>query len=153
MNMVSYETVDAFYAAYSTHDVAGLAPLLHDDVEWTISGPAAVLSWCGTRRGKAAVLDLVGRDFPSVLRVVNFTRSSILIDGDQAATLNRLSACRCGDHRVISYRLAHFMRFKDDKVISNMSLIDSFDAAEQMLGHALVAAPALAGDTGDLVLI
>ncbi|MDO8876870.1 MAG: nuclear transport factor 2 family protein [Pseudolabrys sp.] len=134
---VSRAALEAFYEAYATHDTAKLAPMLHDDIEWIISGPVDVLNWCGTRRGKPAVIDLVDRVIPSLFRVVTFTRSSILMDGDQVATLNRLTARRCADDRVISFRLAHFMRFKDDKVIANLSLIDSFDAVEQMLGHSL----------------
>lgn len=134
---VSRAAVKAFYEAYASHDTARLAPLLHDDIEWTISGPVEVLAWCGKRRGKAAVIDLVDRLIPSLFRVVNLTQEAVLIDGDRAATLNRMSARRCEDGRVISYRLAHFMRFRDDQVISNLSLIDSFDAVEQMLGHSL----------------
>ena len=61
----------------------------------------------------------------------------MLVDGDRVATLNRLVARRRTDGRVISYRLAHFMRFRDGKVIENLSLIDSFDAVEQVLGHPL----------------
>jgi ketosteroid isomerase-like protein len=60
-----------------------------------------------------------------------------LIDGDQVATLNRLWAKRTDDGRVISYRLAHFMRFRGGKVVENLSLLDSFDAVEQVLGHPL----------------
>lgn len=148
---VSRAVVEAFYKAYATHDTAGLAPLLHDDIEWTISGPVEVLAWCGKRRGKAAVIDLVDRLIPSLFRVVNLTQEAVLVDGDRAATLNRMSARRCEDGRVISYRLAHFMRFRDDQVISNLSLIDSFDAVEQMLGHSLSVHDA--ARTGDLVAV
>ncbi|MEI8277231.1 MAG: nuclear transport factor 2 family protein [Hyphomicrobiales bacterium] len=148
---VSRAVVKAFYAAYASHDTARLAPLLHDDIEWTISGPVEVLAWCGKRSGKAAVIDLVDRLVPSLFRVVNLVQEAVLVDGDRVATLNRMSARRCGDGRVISYRLAHFMRFKDDQVISNLSLIDSFDAVEQMLGHSLSIHDA--SRSGDLVAV
>lgn len=149
---VSSAVVDRFYETYASQDPGKLAPLLDDNIEWIISGPVDVLSWCGTHRGKAAATDLVDRIFPSLFRVVSFVRSSTLIDGDQAATLNRLTVRRQGDGRVISYRFAHFMRFKDDKLVSMLSLMDSFDAVEQMLGHAL-AVHAEATETGDLVTV
>lgn len=63
----------------------------------------------------------------------------MLIDGDRVATLNRLWAKRKIDGRMISYRLAHFMRFRDGKIVQNLSLLDSFDAVEQVLGHSLTA--------------
>jgi len=129
--------VDAFYKAYAARDANKIGEFLDDDVEWTISGPVDVLPFCGTRHGKAAVLDLIDRLVPEVFRVFSFVPDAMLVDGDQVATLNRLSARRSGDGRVISYRLAHFMRFRDGKVVENVSLIDSFDAVEQVLGHSI----------------
>jgi ketosteroid isomerase-like protein len=139
--------VEAFYEAYIDRDVARIAPFLDDNVEWTISGPVDVLPFCGTRHGKAAVLELIERLVPEVFHVFCFVPSSMLVDGDQAATLNRLWAKRTDDGRVISYRLAHFMRFRDNKVIENLSLLDSFDAVEQVLGHPLGAQADRAGAT------
>jgi ketosteroid isomerase-like protein len=148
---VSRATADAFYAAYSAQDTGRLSPFFHDDIEWIISGPVDVLSWCGTHRGKAEVIHLIDKVIPALFKVVAFSRSSLLLDGDKVATLNRLSLRRHVDGRVISYRIAHFLHFKDDKVIAILSLFDSFDAAEQMLGHALaVHAPS---QTSDLVAV
>lgn len=152
-NAVSREAIDAFYSAYFYHDAGKVAEFLHDDVSWTISGPVDVLPFCGLHRGKAAVLDLVGRVVPSIFRVFSVVRGSTLIDGDRVATLNRLSGRRSDDGRVISYRLAHFMRFRDDKVIENISVMDSFDAVEQLLGHPLAAHAEYTADAGNLVAV
>lgn len=151
--IVSREKLNAFYRAYFYHDAAGAADLLHDDVVWTLSGPVGVLSYCGSYRGKAAVMELVGRVVPAIFRVFNFVQDSLLMDGDRIATLNRLSGRRCADGRVISYRLAHFMRFQDGKVIENLSLMDSFDAAEQVLGQSFDVHREVAALTGDLVAV
>ena len=136
-NSVPRAAVEAFYRAYAERDAAKVAEFLDDEVEWTISGPVDVLPFCGTRHGKAAVLDLIERLVPSVFRIFSFVPDAMLVDGDRAATLNRLSARRKEDGRVICYRLAHFMRFRDGKVVENLSLLDSFDAVEQVLGHPL----------------
>jgi ketosteroid isomerase-like protein len=136
---VSRAVVDAFFAAYIARDIDRIAPFLDDDVKWTISGPVDVLPFCGTCHGKAAVLDLIGRLVPESFQVFCFVPSTMLVDGDQVATLNRLWGRRTEDGRVISYRLAHFLRFRDNKVVENLSLIDSFDAAEQVLGRPLGA--------------
>ena len=147
---VSRATVEAFYRAYGARDIARAAAYIADDVEWSISGPIDVLPFCGVYRGKAAVLDMMERVVPRVFDIVKFEASAMLIDGDRVATLNRLSAEHKGDGRIISYRLAHFMRFRDDKVAENLSLLDSFDAVEQVLGHSLTAhEPAL----GDLIAV
>ncbi|MCF8476794.1 MAG: nuclear transport factor 2 family protein [Pseudolabrys sp.] len=143
-NSVTRELVDAFYEAYASQEPGRVAPFLHDDVEWTISGPVDVLSFCGTRHGKAAVADLSDRVIPGVFRVVSFSQDSIVMDGDRVATLNHMLARGCANDRTISYRLAHFFHFCDGRIIKFVSLLDSFDAAEQMLGRRFdvdVAAP------------
>jgi ketosteroid isomerase-like protein len=133
---VTRAVVEAFYRAYAAHDGAKVAEFLDDDVEWTISGPVDVLPFCGTRHGKAAVLDLIEHKVPEVFRVVSFVPDVMLLDGNQVATLIRLSA-RSSDGRTISYRLTHFIRFRAGKVIRNLSIIDSYDAVEQVIGHSL----------------
>lgn len=140
---------DVFFEAYAARDAERVAPFLHDDVVWTVSGPIEVLPFCGVHRGKADVLALIGRKVPAVLRVFNCVAEAIVVDGDQVAMLTQLSARRPADGRVISYRVANFFRFVDGKIIENLSLLDSFDAAEQVVGHPLTQ-PALAED-GSLV--
>ncbi|HEY0223990.1 MAG TPA: nuclear transport factor 2 family protein [Pseudolabrys sp.] len=144
---------DGFYKAYAVRDAKKVAPFLHDDVTWTVSGPVDVLGFCGTHRGKAKVLDLIENLVPRVLRVFSFVPESILIDGDQAAMLHRQAGKRATDGRVISFRVANFMRFRDGKLIENLSLIDSFDAVEQVLGHPLAVHAGKHGDHGDLVAV
>ena len=136
---ISRARVAAFYRAYASRDVEKIAPFIDDDVTWTISGPVDYLRFCGTHHGKAAVLDLIHRQVPAVLRVFSFVADSIVVDGDQVATLSRQSSKRAADGRVISYRVANFMRFRDGKLVENISLLDSFDAVEQVLGYPLSA--------------
>ena len=143
--------VDEFYRAYAARDAAKVAKFLDDDVEWCISGPVDVLPFCGQRHGKAAVLDIIERVVPDVFCIYSFLVDQVLIDGDRVATLNRLAARRSEDDRVISYRLAHFLRFRDGKIIENLSLIDSFDAAEQVLGISLTGYHC--AGMGDLVAV
>src|SRR4051812_4675944 len=106
--------VDAFFKVYAARDVTKIAPFLHPDIEWTVSGPMDVLPFCGTFRGKTAVLDLIGTKVPSVLRVFSFVPKSFRGEGDHPAMLNRQSGRRSADGRVISFRVANFMRFADD---------------------------------------
>jgi ketosteroid isomerase-like protein len=152
-NSVPRSVVDAFYKAYAKRDPKEVAQYLDDDVEWTVSGPIDVLSFCGTHRGKRNVLDLIERLVPEVMRVFSFVPESILIDGDQVAMLNRQSARRADDGRVISFRVANFLRFRDGKVIENLSLIDSFDAVEQVLGHPLATAEERMGRRSNLFAV
>ena len=71
--------------------------------------------------------------------VLSFVPDAILIDGVWAATINRLSARLSECERVISFRLAHFLRFRDGKIVEMRAIIDSYDAVEQVLGQHLAA--------------
>jgi len=152
-NPVTRARVEAFLEVYAARDAEKVAEFLHDDVVWTISGPVDVLPFCGTHRGKAEVVDLIGRQVPAVLRVFHFVPDAFLIDGDRVAALTRLSARHAADGRVISYRVANFFRFSDGKLIDNVSLLDSFDVVEQVLGHALHVHDAPMTADGDLVAV
>jgi ketosteroid isomerase-like protein len=145
--------VEAYYKAYAARDAEAVAGFLDDDVQWTISGPVDLLPFCGTRSGKAAVLDLIERLVPEVFSVFSFTPEAMVIDGDRVATLNRLTAIGTANGHIISYRLAHFTRFRDGKVIDNVSLLDSFDAVEQVLGHPLSAHAQDERPAGELVAL
>jgi ketosteroid isomerase-like protein len=149
---VPRSVVDQFREVYTVRDADKLVGFLHDDVEWTINGPVEYLQFCGVHRGKEAVRELIKYRIPKVLRTFNFVPESILVDGDQVAMLHRQSSRRTLDNRVINYRVANFIRFRDGKVLQNLSLLDTFDAVEQVLGHRLGVANANAPE-GDLVAI
>lgn len=151
--VVPRKLVEAFYKAYAARDVRRISEFLDDDVEWTISGPIDILPFCGTHRGKTAVLNLIGRQVPDILQVFSFVSEAILVDGDQVAMLNRQSARLAGRRRVVSYRVANFMRFRAGKLIENLSLLDSFDAVEQVLGHPLTLHEGRPTEQGDLVAL
>ena len=138
-NPVARATVEAFYRALANRDMDTLATFLDEQVKWTISGPVDILPFCGQRVGKAVVMELLVRDIPILLEGTRFVPQAILVDGDRAAVLGKLTATKRAGGRAISYRIAHFIQFHNEKVIDYVSIIDSFDAVEQMLGYSLDA--------------
>ncbi len=138
-NPVPRAVVEAFYHALSVRDIDALARFLDDEVVWTISGPVDILPFCGRRVGKDVVMDLLERDIPTLLSGRRFFAKTMLVDGDRAAVLGKLTATKRAGGRAISYRIAHFIQFRDEKVIDYVSIIDSYDAVEQMLGYTLDA--------------
>jgi ketosteroid isomerase-like protein len=139
---VTREWIDAFNEAYAGRQMDRLASFLDDDVRWVISGPVDLMPFCGERRGKQAVLDMVAHIAPRQFAVVSFTPELVLIDGDRASTLCRASGARAANGLTIGWRVAQFMRFRDQKIVEYCSVIDSFDAAEQVLGYSIELAPA-----------
>ena len=139
MRPVPRAVVEAFYHALSVRDMAALANFLDDDVVWTISGPVDILPFCGQRVGKYLVMKLLGRDSPTLWSCRRFVATTMLVDGDRAPVLGRLTGTKRASGQAISYRIAHFIQFRDEKVVDYVSIIDSFDAVEQLLGYNLAA--------------
>ena len=154
---VSRQRVRDFYEARMLLDPDAIAQFLHDDVEWTVAGPVDLFPFCGQHHGKGAVMDAMVRVAPSVFKVTKLNLDELLVDGDRAAAFNRLAAIQSGTGRTITYQRAEFFQFRDDKILIYRSVLDSFDAAEQMLGHAintsLTNAPADFATSGDRIAL
>ena len=134
---VSRQRVRDFYDARMSRDPEIIAQFLHDDVEWAVAGPVDLIPFCGQHHGKAAALDAMVRVAPSVFKVTKVSLDEILVDGDRAAGFTRLAAVQSGTGRIITYQRAEFFLFRDNKIVNYHAVLDSFDVAEQMLGHAI----------------
>jgi ketosteroid isomerase-like protein len=80
------------------------------------------------------------RELPKTIDVRKYEHEAVLVDGDTAATFNRLHYVQVATGRIITYRTAQFLRFRDGEVCEFRALIDSLDAAEQYLGRGLIGA-------------
>ena len=138
---VSRDTVEAFYAALRLRDTDLIGRFLDEDVDWMIMGPVDLLPYCGPRHGKDAVIATFGQ-ISDEMRVTGLVQEYLLADGDRAASLSRLTAIHRDSGNVISYRVSHFMRFRDQKIVEFRSLIDTLDVTEQILGHEVDRTPA-----------
>lgn len=132
---VSPSVVQAFYEAYASRNAARIAPLIADHVTWTIVGPSQIFPFCGEHSGKAAVMRLFDEIFPGTIQLRQMQPEVVVIDGDRAATFIKATGYLHNSARIITYHCGQFIRFENDKVVCYRSILDSFDAAEQALGH------------------
>jgi ketosteroid isomerase-like protein len=150
---VSRAVVEGFYKALAVQDFSALESYLDEDVVWTISGPVDILPFCGQRRGKSVVLKLLARDVPLLLEKRRMVPETMLVDADRAAVFGKLTAIRRDVRQAISYRIGQFMQFRDDKLVHYVSIIDSFDAVEQMLGRPLLRPADCLPENGNVVAL
>jgi ketosteroid isomerase-like protein len=139
---VTRDFVESFYRARLSRDPDLIEPYLDDNVDWLITGPFELLQFCGERHGKAEVLDTLTRVMPSIMHVSKVELDAVLIEDDRAATFSRLTGVLVGSGRVISYHQAQFLKFLDGRIVEYRSIFDSFDAAEQMIGHPIALSDA-----------
>lgn len=136
-NSISRQIVRDFYEARMSRDPERIARFLHDDVEWSIAGPVDLIPFCGERRGKEAAIDTMVRIAPALLTVTKLEFDELLVDGDRAAGFNHLTAIQNSTGRTISYQRAEFFQYVDGKIKIYRAILDSFDIAEQVLGHTI----------------
>jgi|GEM_PF-429563 len=137
MHDLNRRLAEGFFVALASRDPRRIASYLSDDVDWMSIGPVEMLSFCGPHRGKAAVMDVFERRIPAVVDVTSYVTDLLLVDGDRAAGLNRLTGRLHATGRVITCRLANFLRFEDGKVCEYRSLMDSFAAVEEIIGQRI----------------
>jgi ketosteroid isomerase-like protein len=136
-NSVSRAVVEDFYRAYISRDPQRIGAMLDDDVEWHVTGPVEVMLVCGYWHGKAAVIDRFTRIAPQIIDFKGLDIESLLVDGDSSAMFGRIHCVQRATGRFISHRIAHLVRYRNNKVVYHRVMNDSLDAAEQYVGHRI----------------
>jgi len=139
--------VEAFYRASSERDVALAVSFIADDVDWLVQGPVDLFAFFGQRHGKAAVLEGY-REVDRKLEITGYKVEALLVEGDRAAALIRMTAVVRETGKVMSVRTSQFSRFRDGKIVEMHAVLDSYDMVEQVLGRPFDLAPELAPETG-----
>jgi ketosteroid isomerase-like protein len=129
--------VSAFYRAYITRNPGLLDAVLDDAVEWTLTGPAEQFDIYGSRRGKQAVIELVTRIMPCFFQITDFEFEHLLLQSEQVAAYGLVRARQRDTGRSLCFRGAHFLRFRNGKLTMFRSFADTFDVAQQVVGHPI----------------
>ena len=128
--------VEAFYRASAERDIAGAIALIDDNVDWLVQGPVDVFAFFGQRRGKAAVLDGY-REVARKLDVTGYEVEALLVEGDRAAAMIRLTSIVRATGKVMTVRTSQFSRFRAGKMVEMRAVLDSYDMVEQTIGRVL----------------
>lgn len=126
----------ALHRAINERQPTDLEALLDDDVDWAIYGPIDMFPFFGSRRGKAAVIEVI-REIADNVRVHRFDRESIMLGVDSASSMMRYSLTALDSNKPISLRIAHFAQFKAGRLTNLRVLVDSFDLVEQTVGYPI----------------
>ena len=126
----------ALHRALNERQFADIEDLIDDDIDWAIYGPIDMFPFFGSRKGKAAVMEVV-RQIAENVRVHRFDRESIMLGVDSASSMMRYSLTALDSNKPISLRIAHFAQFKAGKLTSLRVLLDTFDLVEQTVGYPI----------------
>ncbi len=128
--------VRAFCEAFLASDTKEIENWMDENVDWIVFGPVDLFPFFGQRTGKQAVARTY-REITASLEIKSCERDSVLVDGDRASSMIRLTAVHRHTGRTLAMRLAYFADFRGPKVVRMRALLDSFDFAEQAIGREI----------------
>jgi ketosteroid isomerase-like protein len=126
----------ALHRAINERRYEDVEALIDDDVDWAIYGPIDMFPFFGARRGKAAVLEVI-RQIAETFRIHRFTRETIMLGVDSAASMLRFTLTALDSLKPISLRVAHFAQFTSGRLRSLRVLFDTVELVEQELGRPI----------------
>jgi len=132
--------VEAFYQASAERNVEKAMSFIADDVDWLVQGPVHIFAFLGQRRGKAAVREGY-REIARKLEITGYLVATLLVEGDRAAALIRLTSIVRATGKIMSVRTSQFSRFRAGEIIEMRAVLDSYDMVEQTIGRALDVTP------------
>jgi ketosteroid isomerase-like protein len=132
--------VEAFYQASAARDVERVMSFIADDVDWLVQGPVDIFAFLGQRRGKAAVREGYC-ELARKLEITGYQVEVLLVDGERAAALIRLTSIVRATGKIMSVRTSQFSRFRAGKIVEMRAVLDSYDMVEQTIGRALDVTP------------
>lgn len=127
---------EAFYDASARRDVAAVAAMLDQNVDWLVQGPVDLFPFLGQRRGRTSVIEGF-REIAEQLSVTGYQVETLVVEGDRAAAMIRITSIVRATGKVMTVRTTQFSRFVDGKVVEMRGVLDSFDMVEQTIGRPL----------------
>ncbi len=116
------------YEAFGRGDMAALAEVMADDIEWVIPGDPADDPNAGTFKGKEAVLGWFG-GLASNLDFTTFEPREFIAQNDKVVSLVYVEATVRDTGRAVVNHEAHVWTFRDGKLARFQNYFDTAAAA------------------------
>ena len=128
--------IDALYTAYRTGRLDFVLNSFHDDAEFISYAPTDVFPYLGRQHGKkaiAATMQKIRDDFETL----SYHPVFMVVEGNDAGVIVSARLRQRATDRIIRLLVAHFIRFRDGRIVEMREFMDSFDAVQQVLGHEI----------------
>lgn len=133
------QAIEDLYDAYAQGDSGRVFARIADGIDWTIHAPRPLFPFGGRRHGKAAVIDALGA-IASDYAIESYQPRHIIVDGERASVVSDVIFTQRSTRRRLNFRIVDLIRIEGGKVTEFEEFIDTFDVAEQALGHHLTMA-------------
>jgi ketosteroid isomerase-like protein len=124
------------YEGFSSGNWELMANAFDDDVDFRSNAPIDLLPYLGHRVGKLEVMKAL-RAVHGEFQPVSFMPVWVVadIEAEAAAVLVSIHATQRSSERVIRLFAAHFLRFRNNRIVVYRAILDTFEAAQQVLGR------------------
>ena len=136
MNEKKRERLEALYQALKSARIDVIVDALDDNVEYISYAPSKVFPYLGHHRGKENVVGSLRAIFEQY-EFLTYEPIFMVIEGDSAAVMIFARAYHRASRHTIQIMIAHFIRFRENRIVEVREFMDSFDAVQQLLGREL----------------
>jgi ketosteroid isomerase-like protein len=136
MDMEKHEYLKVLYQALKSAQVDFVVNALDDNVEYISYAPSKVFPYLGHHRGRESVAKSLRTIFEQY-EFLTYEPIFTVIEGDNAGVMIFARAYHRASGRTMQIIIAHFIRFRRNRVVEIREFMDSFDAVQQLLGHEL----------------
>ena len=107
-----------------------------NDAELISYAPIEVFPYLGRQHGKAAIAETM-KKVHAEFEFLAYQPIFMVVEDDNAGTIVMARLRQRSTDRIIQLLMAHFIRFRDGRIIELREFMDSFDAVQQVLGHEI----------------
>ena len=134
MSVLLKERIYKIYQTFSAGRFDELADMFDERVEFVSNAPIEVFPYLGRRSGRAQVMEAL-RAVHEHFSSVEFMPLNIVADEDSAGLIVSIRLTERATSRVIRLFAAHFLQFKDERIVDYRAFLDTFEAVQQTLGR------------------
>ena len=131
MTEITAARVRDIYEDFAHARVERLSEVVDKNIDFLSHAPPDVFPYLGRRLGREEVLQAV-TEVHKMLEVKTFWPITTVVDGDQAALTVVVEVKDRATERVATFLAAHFLRFRDGRIVEYRAIIDSLDAVRQL---------------------
>ena len=128
------QRINSLCVAYAKGNFDILENCIDEDVDFISYAPVEIFPCLGKQQGRGAVLSSL-KTIHEHFVFLAYDPIFLLVQDEDAAVniMARLKQRASG--RIVRIIFAHFLRFRDGRIVEFREFMDSFDAVEQVLGR------------------
>ena len=130
------ERLYSLYAAFRLANVDFILNAFDDNIEFISYSPIEVLPFLGHHRGKAAMAQVLKAGYDE-FEFLTYEPVFMVCEAEDAAAIVFARFIHRRTGRSISTMIAHFVRFRQGRIVELREFMDSFSLVRQLLGREL----------------